>query len=143
MSRTKIETVIGSLVVLAGFAFLFAAYSTADLSQAEGYTLEARFFKIGGLQEGNEVRIGGSKVGTVSSVSLDQETYDAVAKMTVDPKLKLPVDSVIAVASDGLLGGQYVSIEPGSEEGSLKPGGSFEQIRDWQSLEDIIGDIIF
>lgn len=143
MTRNIVETVLGALVLVAGLAFLLAAYNTADLRQAKGYSLEARFFKIGGLQEGNEVRIGGIKVGTVSSVNLDQETYDAVAKMTVDPRLKLPVDSVVTVASDGLLGGQYVNIQPGSETDTLQPGGSFEQVQDWQSLEDIIGDIIF
>ncbi len=143
MDRKRIETALGTLVVLAGLSFIAAAYNTADLQRTRGYTIEARFFKVGGLQEGNEVRIGGIKVGTVSNLVLDPQTYDAVAEITLHPKLKIPVDSVAAIGTDGLLGGQYLILEPGTETELLKAGDVMERTKDASSLEDIIGDIIF
>ncbi|MFQ5955769.1 MAG: MlaD family protein [Kiloniellales bacterium] len=143
MNKTLVESVIGGTVVLAALVFLYLAYTTARFEAAEGYPLEALFFKVGGLQQGNEVRIGGVKVGTVSSVRIDPETYDTVVRFTVSSKLRLPVDTVAAIAGEGIFGGRYVLLEPGRETAVLKPGDTFERVRDSASLEDLIGEAIF
>jgi phospholipid/cholesterol/gamma-HCH transport system substrate-binding protein len=143
MNKMVVESVLGAIVVLGGLIFLTFAYETAQLQTSEGYPLKALFFKVGGLQEGNEVRIGGVKVGTVSRVHLDPETYDAIVEMTVQPRLQLPVDTVAAIAADGIFGGKYIQLEPGREPQVLEPGGTIEQVRDAASLEDLIGEAIF
>jgi phospholipid/cholesterol/gamma-HCH transport system substrate-binding protein len=143
MINNLVESALGAVVVLGGLVFLIFAYNTAQLRTTEGYALQALFFKVGGLQEGNEVRVGGVKVGSVARVHLDPETYDAVVEMTVDPGLELPVDTVAAIAVDGIFGGKYIQLEPGEEQRMLKPGGTIEQVRDAASLEDLIGEAIF
>lgn len=143
MNRSYVESVLGAVVVVAGLVFVFLAYSAATFETAKGYPLTALFFKVGGLQQGNEVRIGGVKVGTIASVHLDPDTYDSVVKMTVSKRLKLPVDTVAAIAVDGIFGGKYLLLEPGQETAVLKPGDVFQRVRDAASLEDLIGEAIF
>jgi phospholipid/cholesterol/gamma-HCH transport system substrate-binding protein len=141
--NSLVETVLGAVVVLGGLLLLLFAYNTAQLRTTEGYSLQVLFFKVGGLQEGNEVRVGGVKVGSVSRVHLDPETYDAVVSISLDPGLRLPVDTVAAIAADGIFGGKYMQLEPGQEKEVLKPGETIEQVRDAASLEDLIGEAIF
>lgn len=143
MNRMLLESVLGAVVVVGGLVFVLFAYSTATFKTADGYPLQANFFKVGGLQEGNEVRIGGVKVGTISSVHLDLETYESVVRMTISSRLGLPVDTVAAIADDGIFGGKYLLLEPGHEKESLKPGDAFKQVRDAATLEDLIGEAIF
>ncbi len=143
MTNRLVESVIGAVVALAGLVFIYFAYAAATFEAAEGYAFQALFFKVGGLQQGNEVRVGGVKVGTVSSVHLDPDTYDTVVRFTVSSKLRLPVDTVAAIAGEGIFGGRYVSLEPGRETKVLEPGDTFERVRDSASLEDLIGEAIF
>ncbi len=144
MNKTVIESVMGLLVLVGGLMVLTIAYRTADLGPTEaGYPLKALFFKVGGLQEGNEVRIGGVEVGTVTKVWLDQETYDAVVEMSVSSKIKLPVDTVPAIAAEGIFGGTFILLEPGESKEVMKPGDTFAMVRDASSLEDLIGEAIF
>lgn len=143
MNKTNVESVLGAVVVVGGLVFVYLAYSAATFETAKGYPLTALFFKVGGLQQGNEVRIGGVKVGTISSIHLDPETYDSVVKMTVSSRLKFPVDTVAAIADDGIFGGKYLLLEPGQDEAVMKSGDTFERVRDAASLEDLIGEAIF
>jgi len=143
MNRMLVETVLGAVVVVGGLVFVFFAYSTATFETSSGYPLKALFFKVGGLQQGNEVRIGGVKVGTISSVHLDPDTYESVVQLTVNSRLNLPVDTVAAIADDGIFGGKYLLLEPGREKALLKPTDTFQQVRDAASLEDLIGEAIF
>ena len=144
MNKSLVESVLGVVVVVAGLVFVYLAYKTAAFSgTAKAYELEASFFKVGGLQQGNEVRIGGVKVGTVTSVTLDHEYYEAIVRLTVISRLRLPVDTVAAVADDGIFGGKYLLLEPGREKTVLEPGEAFENVRNAASLEDLIGGAIF
>ena len=76
------------------------AYTAADLRQVEGYQLIARFDQVGGLSPGADVRISGVKVGSVVSQTLDPETYLAEIRMTIDPSIHLPEDTLAEVASE-------------------------------------------
>jgi len=116
MNKTLLESVMGAAVFVAGLVFVFLAYSAATFETTKGYPLKALFFDAGGLQQGNEMRIGGVKVGTIVSIHLDPETYDSVVQMTVSARLGLPVDTVAAIADDGIFGGKYLLLEPGSPE---------------------------
>jgi len=144
MGKNIVETVMGGVVLLVAVGFLFIALNQAQVKSVEGYTVEAAFLKIGGLQKGSDVRMNGIKVGTVSDSTLDPETYDAVVSMTIRPDLKLPVDTVASIVSGGLIGGKYVRLEPGADrESFLSAGQRLNNTKDFRSLEDQVGEIIF
>lgn len=143
MRRNVIETVLGAVVlVVAGF-FLAFAYKSADLRKVEGYSLTANFNSIGGLQNGADVRISGVKVGSVAGLTLDPATYLAVVHLTVDPSIKLPRDTIALVASESLLGGKYLSLEPGGDPDILKPGARIEYTQSTPGFEQLLGQVIF
>ena len=143
MRRNAIETVMGAVVLLVAGVFVFFAYDMAQVKAVEGYEVTALFYKIGGLNEGSDVRISGIKVGTVIDHNLDPESYDARVRMTITREVKLPVDTVASIASEGLLGGKYVRLEPGTDKSYINDGGTITKTKDFRSLEDQVGEIIF
>ncbi|NVK17948.1 MAG: outer membrane lipid asymmetry maintenance protein MlaD [Methylocystaceae bacterium] len=144
MGKNLVETVMGMVVLLVAAGFLFTAVKTAQISSVEGYEVEAAFLKIGGLQKGSDVRMNGIKIGSVSESRLDTDTYDAVISMTIRPDLKLPSDTVASIVSGGLIGGKYVRLEPGADRDNyIQDGGRIETTKDFKSLEDQVGEIIF
>jgi len=143
MGRNVIETIMGAVVLLVAGIFLFFAFQGAQVSAVEGYRVNAVFYKIGGLSRGSDVRISGIKVGTVVDNRLNPETYDAVVTMSIEPKVKLPEDTVASITSEGLLGGKYVSLQPGTDKTFIPEGGTISKTQDFRSLEDQVGEIIF
>lgn len=143
MNRNPLETIMGALVLLVAAVFLVFAYTTADLRQVKGYSVSASFTKVGGLTVGGDVRLAGIQVGSVIGQRLDPVTYEAVVDMSILDSVRLPVDTRAVITSDGLLGGSYVKLIPGREEDTLQPGGSLQYTQDYQSLEDLVGEIIF
>jgi phospholipid/cholesterol/gamma-HCH transport system substrate-binding protein len=143
MHRNVIETVLGAVVLLVAGFFLAFAYSSADLNRVKGYQLTAQFSSIGGLQNGADVRISGVKVGTVVGMTLDTTAYQAVVRLTVDPSIKLPKDTVALVASESLLGGKYLSLEPGGDAEVLQPGDRIEFTQSTPGFEQLLGQVIF
>jgi len=143
MGRNAIETVLGAVVLAVAGMFVYFAYSTAEVKTVQGYEVNVAFYKIGGLNKGGDVRVNGIKVGTVLEQGLDPETYDAVVKLSISPDIRLPVDTIASIASEGMLGGKYVRLEPGSEKVYIEDGGIINNIKDFRSLEDQVGEIIF
>jgi len=143
MQRNAIEPILGALVLAAAVAFFFFAYNKAGQRSYEGYSLTARFSSVDGLQSGSDVRIGGVKVGQVTGITIDPETYLALVTMTVEPKVKLPVDSVASVSTEGLLGGKYLGLIPGSSDDMLKPGARINRTEASVSLENMLGQVIY
>ena len=143
MKRNPIETVLGAIVLLVAGMFLSLAYSTAQIATSDGYRLEATFLKVGGLQVGSDVRVSGVSVGTVESQFLDLETYEAKVIMVIDQAVTIPEDTVAAIVGDGLLGGKYVDLRAGRSEKSLGDGEIIANSQDFQSLEVLVGEIIF
>ncbi len=143
MKRNPIETVLGAVVLLIAGMFLAFAYSTADIQAITGYSVSANFLKVGGLQTGSDVRISGIRVGTVTKQSLDPETFQAKVTMSISGTVKLPEDTEAAIVSDGLLGGKYVNLIPGKAPQIVADGGKIGKTRDFQSVEDLVGEIIF
>jgi len=143
MGRNVIETVLGAVVLVVAGLFVYFAYSTANIGGTDGYQVDAAFFKIGGLTAGSDVRINGIKVGTVTSRRLDPQTFDAIVTMSIEDHIQLPSDTVASIASEGLLGGLYVRLEPGNEAEAIPAGGRVTETRNFRSLEDQVGEIIF
>lgn len=143
MRRNVIETVLGAVVLAVAAIFLIFAYSNASLRTISGYELVAKFDRIDGLNQGSDVKVSGIKVGTITGQEIDPKTFLAVIRFTVDPNIKLPVDSAAEVVSEGLLGSKYLSLVPGADSKTLQPG---QEVRFTQSpvnLESLIGQLIF
>jgi phospholipid/cholesterol/gamma-HCH transport system substrate-binding protein len=143
MSRNALETMLGAVVLIVAAVFLLFAYQSSQIGVSDGYELTAQFDRVDGLDSGADVRIGGIKVGSVTAQTLNPETYRAEIRFSVQDNVELPSDSSAAIMSDGLLGGKYLSIEPG---GDIEMLGNGEEITLTQSsvrLEDLIGQLIY
>jgi phospholipid/cholesterol/gamma-HCH transport system substrate-binding protein len=135
MKNTTVETAIGALVILIAAGFFTFAYTTSGKgSTTGGYRLTAEFDNIAGINTGTDVRLAGIKVGTVVSQSLNPDNYQAVVTMTVDPKVKLTDDTTAKITSEGLLGANFIALDPGGSETVLADGG---QIINTQGAVDI------
>jgi len=143
MGRNLIETIMGAVVLLVAGFFLAFAYSQADLGTVKGYQLQASFTSVGGLPNGADVRINGIKVGTVLTQKIDTATFNAVVAMSITPDIHLPVDTVAVVDSEGLLGGKFVKLVPGHSAQTIVAGGTIENTKNYQSLEEMVGKVIF
>lgn len=143
MKRNVIEAVLGAVVLAGAAIFLLFAYSVATVKSTGGYAVSATFAKVGGLERGSDVRISGIPVGTVTGQALDPKTFQAQVTLSIDSKVALPTDTEAAIVGDGLLGGKYVNLVPGQAADKIKAGGVLTKTRDYQSLEDLVGQIIF
>lgn len=133
---------MGLVVLVVALLFLVFAYRVSDLQVVKGYTLSAEFMKVGGLSIGSDVRINGIKVGTVTAQKLkDDYTVDVIFSISGD--VKLPKDSTVSIVSDGLMGDKFVKIEPGNSSEILSDGDVFMKTKDFKTLEDMVGEIIF
>ena len=143
MKRSVIETVLGAVVLLLAGFFLAFAYKTADVKKISGYRITASFSGIGSLGIGDDVRISGVKIGSVAGLSLNPESYLAMVTMSIDPSIKLPDDTAAIIASESLLGGQYMELQPGASETYLKDGDQIQYTQAPQNLEQLLGKFIF
>ena len=143
MSRNAVETVMGALVLVVAALFLFFAYTTSQVSSVHGYQVNAKFSNAGGLKNGGDVRINGIKVGSITNETLDPKTFQAIVQMSIDPSIKLSVDSVAQITSSGLLGDNFISIEPGNEDEFIPVGGTITHTQAQMSLENLIGQVIY
>jgi phospholipid/cholesterol/gamma-HCH transport system substrate-binding protein len=143
MRHNVIETVMGAVVLVVAALFVYFAFETAQVQSMPGYNVSANFFRVGGLSVGSDVRVSGIKVGTVSTRTLDPQTYDAVITMSVSNDVRLPADTTATVVSEGPLGGKYVRLLPGTSKEFIASGGKIQKTESFRSLEDQVGEIIF
>jgi phospholipid/cholesterol/gamma-HCH transport system substrate-binding protein len=140
-SALEVGTGAVVLVVAAGFLAYAVAYSgTAPVS---GYPLHARFNSVAGLPVGSDVRLAGVKVGRVIAERIDPDTYLADVTFTVASGIQIPKDSSAAVVSEGLLGGDYLSLAPGGDTAMLPPNGRVMVTQSAVNLETLLGKFIF
>ena len=145
MAKRNIEILVGLFVVLGTLALLFVALKAANLasfSTSETYALTARFDNIGGLKPRAPVRSAGVVVGRITSISLDPKTFQGVVGLSVDQRFQFPKDSAAKILTAGLLGDQYIGIEPGGDDKNLAPGDTIAQTQSAVVLENLIGQFI-
>lgn len=143
MNKKPVETIMGIVVVVIAAFFLFFAYKVSDLQVVKGYNVSAKFLKVGGLNVGSDVRINGIKVGTVINQKLDNEDYIAEVEMSIASDIQLPKDSIAAIVGDGLIGDKFIKIEPGKDKEFLQNGDVIANTKDFKTMEDMVGEIIF
>ncbi len=142
MSYRPWEMALGAvvLVVAAGFAavLVWGSGQRPGLSQGAGHTLTASFRSAEGVRPGTEVRLAGVRVGSVTDLTLDTDTFRAEVTLRIDAALSLPADSTAAVASEGLLGGTFIEIIPGGMPFDLEPGDAFQDTQSAVSLVQLM-----
>ncbi len=127
MSESTTEVLTGAGVLLVALGFLaYAAGGTGIVARADSYALTASFRSVEGITVGTDVRMAGVKIGSVTSLALNPTTFFADATVSVKDGIAVPDDSTIAVASEGLLGGAFVEIQPGGSPSDLEPGAEIE-----------------
>lgn len=144
MKNSAIETIVGAAVIIVAIVFLTYAYRTGELGTGKGgYKITAQFESIDGVSTGTDVRMSGVKVGSVVGHKLDYKSYEAIVTLEIDSKLKLPEDSTAKISSEGLLGGNYVSLEAGGSEKMLAEGGNITNTQSSVNLLGLIGQAVF
>ena len=127
MKENKREVIIGAAVLAVALGFVIFLYQSTGLSVSNSrhYELKADFRSADGIHVGTDVRLAGVKVGTVSDLSLNAETYRAEAELAIENKIDIPDDSALTVSSEGLLGGNFIEIIPGASYEYMQPGDAF------------------
>jgi phospholipid/cholesterol/gamma-HCH transport system substrate-binding protein len=141
--RSIAEVLTGAVVLLVAAGFLGYAVAHSGRSAASGYTLFARFEHIDGLGVGADVRLAGVKIGSVNQARIDPQNFQAVVALSVRGDIKLPKDSAAIITSESLLGGKYVSLQPGGDETLLQPGQTITITQSSVSIEELLGKFIF
>ncbi len=137
MAGSTAEVAAGAAVLAAALGFLFYAGQVTGLSDRDTgrYDLRASFRSVEGVTVGTDVRLAGVKVGTVTALDLNPQTFFADAVLSVDDKVQLPVDSAALVSSEGLLGGNFVELVPGGAPDNYAAG---DEIEDTQGAVSVI-----
>ncbi len=145
MGKKGIEIMVGGFVLLGLLGLLFLALKAANLGSFNGgttYTVQARFDNIGGLKVRAPVRSAGVNVGRVTGITLDRKTYQGVVSMDIDARFQFPKDSAAKILTAGLLGDQYVGLEPGGDDQNIAPGETIAQTQSAVVLENLIGQFL-
>ena len=145
IGKRSIETLVGGFVLLGMLGLVFLALKAANLGSVGGgdsYALLARFDNIGGLKPRAPVRAAGVTVGRVKSISLDAKTFQGVVTLDLDKGYSFPKDTSAKILTAGLLGDQYVGLEPGGDDQMLAAGETIAQTQSAVVLENLIGQFI-
>jgi phospholipid/cholesterol/gamma-HCH transport system substrate-binding protein len=146
MQRSKNDVWVGLFVLIGALAVVFLAMKSANLlslSFEKTYTVSARFDNIGGLKPQAAVRSAGVVVGRVSSIRFDDKTFQATVDLAMQAQYKFPKDSSVKILTSGLLGEQYLGVEPGAEEATWVAGDLITQTQSALVLENLISQFLF
>lgn len=144
---TRLTEIWVGIFVAAGLAALFMlAMKVSNLSsysQDGGYEITARFEDISGLKVRSAVTMAGVRIGRVTNIGFDKDTFEAVVTMTVEGDYNtLPKDTSASIYTAGLLGEKYVGLEPGGDEANMQQGDRIKLTQDSMVLEKLIGQFI-
>jgi phospholipid/cholesterol/gamma-HCH transport system substrate-binding protein len=146
MAKRNLEILVGFFVLLGLVALVFVALKAANLTSFSGgdtYALTARFDNIGGLKSRAPVRSAGVVVGRVTSIGLDPKTFQGVVTLEVQKQYEFPKDTSAKILTAGLLGDQYIGLEPGGDEKNLATGDTITQTQSAVVLENLISQFLF
>lgn len=123
MSENRLEVLVGAGVLAVAVGFLaYASSSAGAMGSRQGYELTASFRSVEGITVGSDIRLAGVKVGSVTGLDLNAETFRADARLSINQDVLLPDDTAIVISSEGLLGGNFVEVLPGGSPFNLEPG---------------------
>lgn len=146
MQRSSNDVWVGLFVLLGGAALLFLALQSANLlnlSFDRSYEITARFQNIGGLKPQTAVRSAGVVVGRVESITFNDKTFQADVVLSMHNQYSFPKDSSFKILTSGLLGDQYIGVEPGADETNLQAGDVVSETQSAVVLENLISQFLF
>lgn len=144
MRNNLLESLIGFVVILIAIIFFIYSYSMmGNKNSSRTYEITAVFNEVSGLISGSDVRLSGIKIGSVTNQTLNADTFDAVVSMQINNDIKIPTDSSAKISAEGLLGGNYISIEPGGSDEILIDGDVIEFTQGSIDLIGLLGNAVF
>ena len=146
MQRSKNDVWVGLFVLAGAVAILFLALQSANLlslSFQKTYPVKAKFDNIGGVKPKAAVRSAGVVVGRVESIVFSDQTFQAVVTLALESRYAFPKDSSLKILTSGLLGEQYLGIEPGADEKTLVAGDTISSTQSAVVLENLISQFLF
>ena len=143
MSENVAESLIGLAVLVAAGVFLAVLVGDRGSNPAsDSYEISANFLSAEGIAQGTDVRIAGISVGSVSGMAFNSETFEAEVTLRLDDEVLLPDDSLVAISTEGLLGGNFVEILPGGSPDNVEPGGRLFQTQSALSLIELLAGFV-
>jgi phospholipid/cholesterol/gamma-HCH transport system substrate-binding protein len=147
MQSRSLEVLVGFFVCLGVAAIFGLTFRVASLNKIGGsygsYNVTAKFDTIGSLAPGSSVKVAGVKIGRVRGIGIDPTTFQAVVTLEIGGNhANIPDDSVAKILTAGLLGEQYVGIEPGGDDAPLKAGDEIKFTQSAFVLENMIGQFL-
>jgi len=146
MHRKTIDVWVGLFVLLGLASLLFLALKAGNMSTisfSKTYAVTGKFDNIGGLKPQAPVKSAGVVVGRVGEISFDDKSYQALVRLDLEPSYKFPKDSSLKILTAGLLGEQYIGIEPGGDTQNLVDGDRINRTQSAAVLEDLINQFIY
>ena len=146
MQRSKNDVWVGLFVLIGGIAILFLALQSANLltlSFQTSYDVNAKFDNVGGLKPKAAVRSAGVVVGRVEKIVFDDKSFQARVTLSMESRYAFPKDSSLKILTSGLLGEQYLGIEPGADEKTLVAGDTISSTQSAMVLESLIGQFLY
>ena len=147
MPRSRNDVWVGLFVLTGALALLFLALKSANLLSLQladtSYPVSAKFDNIGGLKPRAAVKSAGVVVGRVESINFDDKSYQARVNLAMEGRYIFPKDSSLKILTSGLLGEQYIGIEPGALDKTLAAGDTITQTQSALVLETLISQFLF
>lgn len=143
MGSSRLELVVGFLVILLFASFSYYAFGNRGVVKGSKYTISAVFNDASGIEIGSDVKIAGVTVGKVTDFKLNNGQFDAFVTMEVSNNLELPWDSSARIVSAGLLGEKYIALSPGVEDENLEIGGVIQFTQSTLSFEEMLSKLLF
>ena len=146
MNRKVMDLWVGVFVAIGFAAVLFLALKVSNFSAssfASTYEITAKFDNIGGLKVRGPVKSAGVVVGRVADIRFDPQTYEANVVLRIDSQYQFPKDTFASILTSGLLGEQYIGIEPGGDEANLAQGDAIKNTQSAVVLENLIGQFLY
>lgn len=146
MDRTTLDLWVGIFVAVGVAAMIGLAMKVGNLTSSqigETYSVTAAFENIGGLKVRAPVKSAGVVVGRVDAIRFENENYEAVVTLKIDKNYKFPKDTFANIYTSGLLGEQYIGLDPGGDEDILKEGDRIAHTQDAVVLEKLISQFLY
>ena len=145
MNKINIELVTGIFVIIgiACFTWLAVAVAGATFTEQPGYTLTARFTSTSGLREGAIIEGAGVRIGTVTGISFDPESFEAIVELRINDNVPVQEDAIAGIRTQGIIGEKYIKIIPGGFDELLTDGMELFETESSISLEELVSRYIF
>ena len=142
MNKETTNILVGALVVVVGVLVFFLSHRGGPTEPTSGYSITARFSAIDGVAPGTKLLLAGIPIGEVTEFEYELDSQRAAVSLTVQDGIKIPLDSVVLIVTDGLLGNKYLKSQPGGEEERMQDGDEFEYVQDSIIFEEILEKVI-